>query len=249
MIGSIIFYDCQKSDLKGWFEYTLDWMKAEQFEPNTMGLIGRPKYMTFKGGQKILKGVDFQIEHMEFLAGGEPKTDAGWKLASSYSAKEKRAFVCFYEDTIPFEESIILKLTSDLTAFCKPKYGFAFLRSTKNKPNYYALGLGTGLKWPQPGPEKEEHELVQKWQEVYEPWRSDQIYKTGDLRDVYPYNFICQAHLDRIVQGITLKQFINQPGHGTLQPLTDTLWTWKLSTNEESQVREELRDTGILLCV
>jgi len=249
MIGSIIFYDFEKTDLKGWVEYTLDWMREKGFEPNTIGLPGRSKYMSFKGGQKILEKDNYQVNDVDFFAGGEAKTHAGWGLMTSYDIEGQTAVLGFYEVIQAFEEAEILKLVKNLQAFCNSKYAFACLRSKKNKPEYYASGYGTGLKdWP-PNPERDEYLRIQKWQDIYRPDRPNQIYKTGDLRDVYPYNFICQAHLDRIVHDITLKQFIEQPGHGILQPLTDILWTWKLTSEEESKVREELRDTGILLCV
>lgn len=249
MIGCIIFYDFGKTDLKGWFEYTLNWMHEKRVEPNTVSLSSRDNYLTFKGGQKILEQENYQVDDIEIFAGGEAKTHAAWKLMTSFDIEGQTAVLGFYEDIQPFDETEILKLAHDLQSFCNSKYAFATLRNKKNEPQYYALGFGTGLKdWP-PNIERDEYLRIQRWRQVYKPNRPGNIYKTGDLRDVYPYNFICQAHLDRTLHGISLKQFINQPGHGTLQPLTDTLWTWKLTPDEESNVREELRDTGILLCV
>ena len=89
--------------------------------------------------------------------------------------------------------------------------------------------------------------MITKWFHTY---GKEKRYKLGDLRDVYPINFLSSPHLERDVYGQSLKNWIlSSSDHGELKQLDETLWSWHIEEEKISSVREDLRNTGILLCI
>ncbi|MBN9565641.1 MAG: hypothetical protein J0G29_06085, partial [Alphaproteobacteria bacterium] len=73
---------------------------------------------------------------------------------------------------------------------------------------------------------------------------------TGMLRDVYPLNFLSQAHLANQVEGMPFDQWVaSDLARGTLNPLTDSMWSWRVEEDNIPAIREALRPTGLVLCI
>lgn len=251
MIGCIALYDFDVTQfkLKEWVEYGEEWMTTLGYPPNTMGIPPSTKYMLYKNGKKKLEKAEYKKEDVTFYGGGEPGTGYPWKLAAYFAEDDKTTYLCFDEETMTFSYDFLEKLLKDLSRFCLLHYGIGFLREYKYGPDSYVLGVSEGLKMAYQNPEHgEESERIHNWLKQYR--YASGTYKTGDLRDVYPFNVLCQVHLDREVNGQRFEEWVTaSPERGQLKKVTDTLWTWWVEADHIPAVREALAPSGMILCL
>ena len=253
MIGCIALYDFDISHfkLKEWVEYGEEWMTGLGYPSNTMGLPHSGKFLLYKNGKRRLEKENYAEikKYVHFYGGGEAGTNYGWKISTCYHGEEKTLHLCFDEETMTFSYDFLEKLLKDLGQFCSPHYGIGFLREKKYGPDYYALGYSHGLKMAYQNPEHgKESERIYCWRTKYH--RPSGTYQTGDLRDVYPFNVLCQAHLDRDVNGQRFEEWVKaSPERGQLKQVTDSLWTWWVEADHIPAVREALAPSGMILCL
>lgn len=129
------------------------------------------------------------------------------------------------------------------------KFSRRWAKNPKYGPDSYVLGVSEGLKMAYQNPEHgEESERIHNWLKQYR--YASGTYKTGDLRDVYPFNVLCQVHLDREVNGQRFEEWVTaSPERGQLKKVTDTLWTWWVEADHIPAVREALAPSGMILCL
>lgn len=68
-----------------------------------------------------------------------------------------------------------------------------------------------------------------------------------NIRDVFEVNFISDRHLDRDVNGISLKEFINKNDFGELVGLGVGGWIWRVPSKDIHNARRILIDAGITI--
>lgn len=74
---------------------------------------------------------------------------------------------------------------------------------------------------------------------------SRQVYMRGELRDVYPWNFLTAPQLNAPVGKQTLEQWIRaNPGFGKLIPVTDEMLLWETNEDRIPEARKVLWDAG-----
>lgn len=252
MIGCLALYDFDVTQfkVKEWVAYGEEWMIQNGYPPNTMGLPHSGKFLQYNNGKRKLEKENYEQrkEYIHFYGGGEPGTDYAWKLAAYYSEEDRTTYLCFDEETISFSYEILEKLLIDLCKFCSPTYGIGFEREKQYGPDYYARGMSHGLKLAYENPEHgREKERIYKWLDAY---RGGEGYQTGDLRDIYPFNVLSQAHLDRVINWHRFHDWIQAtPGRGQLKQISETLWTWWIESEKIPAVREALAPSGMILCL
>lgn len=252
MIGCLALYDFDVTHfkIKEWVEYGEEWMTVLGYPPNTMGMPHSGKFLRYKNGKRRLEKENYveAKEYLHFYGGGEPGTDYAWKVAAYFAIADRTTYLCFDEEAMTFSYDFLEKLLKDLCQFCSPQYGIGFLRERKYGPGYYAFGMSHGLKMAYENSEHgEERRRISKWLDVY---RGKEGYQTGDLRDVYPFNILCQTHLNRDVNGQRFEEWVKAaPERGQLKKVTDTLWTWWVEADHIPAVREALAPTGMILCL
>jgi hypothetical protein len=248
--NSIALHDFRndKPDIKGWFEYIVEFFRKNGIAPTR---ISNPnpkakKTITFNNGQKKLYECNFEeIDAIELSA---------WDLN-----EDKIVFACFDLNLFPKKNSLVLsfddqlvlfdhkpmnRLVKDLAGFFGAKYGYCYQRNFSKGPSWYPFGTLQGID----AFDDPEAKLITQWSNKYH--MPDGDYKTGDLRDIYPMNVLCSIHLQRIVNGQSLKEWIEKDkNHGELEKLDDDLWAWWVESLQIPKVREELKDTGIILCI
>jgi len=157
-------------------------------------------------------------------------------------------FILVYDDALSdFGKAAVTSLLKRFAAPCQPRYGYAFQRPFHLGPEWYVMGTIVGKISDKEGDEMTE------WNNKYA--LSEDGYKLGDLRDVYPYNWLCETHLNRSFtlegQTFTLRSFIeSDPAHGTLCEMGHDRWLWHVA--DEAQrlaLRTRLQPTGLLLAV
>jgi hypothetical protein len=203
------------------------------------------KTVSLKIGIKQLEDIDYQADGM--WIGATPPNhgdDTFDSIFSSFLSYEwgHTLVLCFDDQIVRFEQSILHTLAHGLSSFFCAKYGYAYQRKFSQGPLFYPYGVLSGID------DSEERRQITRWNHVYR--MSDGGYHLGQLRDIHPYNFISQAHFDEKVGDQTLREWIDKdPTRGTLTQLSDTLWSWQVDASHIESVRATLAPTGIIICV
>ncbi|MBM3633600.1 MAG: hypothetical protein FJX03_07890 [Alphaproteobacteria bacterium] len=250
MIGCLALYDFDVTQfkIKEWVAYGEEWMAKNGYPPNTIGFSPQTKYVLFNNGKQRLEKEGYERETISFNGGGEPKTSYNWMLMAYFSIDHRTTYLCFDEDTIPFSYGVLEQLLVDLCQLCSPKYGIGFMRDEKHGPDAYAIGFSQGLKLAYENPEHgKERERISKWLDVY---RGKEGYQTGDLRDIYPFNVLSQAHLNRLINGHRFQDWVQaSTERGQLKQISETVSTWWVEPENIPYVREVLAPSGMILCL
>lgn len=250
MIGCLALYDfdVNKFDIKEWVAYCEKWMTENGNPPNTMGLPHSGKYLRYNNGKRKLEKENFNSSDLDFYAGGEPGTNRFWKTVAYFAQDDRTSYICFDEEIISFSYDVLEKLLADLCQFCSPHYAIGFEREMKYGPGAYSVGISHGLKLAYENAEHgKEDDRIHEWMKAY---RISKTYKTGDLRDIYRFNVLSQAHMVRFIGGQRFEEWIQgSANRGTLKKISDTLWTWWVEPENISSVREALAPTGMILCL
>jgi len=254
----LVFYDLQSKsvNLESWYNRVIEWLLENNQTPKRMGLSGEnvrksDQTKTFKHYDKILKEVNFKNINDIWIGATLPDIDIGDDDDSLFTVSldldSPRTFLVlrFDDSILGFDQPYIEKFGQEMAAYFDARYGIAYQRDFTKGPGWYAYGMiGSlgGVHIPD-----EEGDKIAKWFHIY---GKEKRYKLGDLRDVYPINFLSPPHLERDVYGQPLKNWIlSSPDHGSLKQLNETLWSWHIEEEKISSVREDLRNTGILLCI
>ncbi|MEN9224661.1 MAG: hypothetical protein Q6M54_04235, partial [Thermostichus sp. DRC_bins_24] len=88
----------------------------------------------------------------------------------------------------------------------------------------------------------EERERLYKWDDYA---IEHALYNQGQLRDIYPFNFLNSSQLEMPVDGIPLSDWIQQdPSRGSLEPMNERLTLWRVEEQNIPAIREVLWQTG-----
>lgn len=237
-------------DLRQWMEYILAFFNQYGITPIRISNIDpkATKTIAFKNGIKKLEACNYEGIDGLWMGATPPNhgDDTFDSIFSTYLRLKsaRSSFVlCFDNNIVTFARDIINKLTEDLAEFFGSRYGYCYQRDFDKGPILYPSGTISGLDYGNP-----EGELIGQWGNKY--CMPDGSYKIGDLRDIYPMNVLCKAHLDRVVLGQRLEDWILQNlNHGTLTKFDNNLWAWWIEQDQIPSVREALKPTGIILCI
>jgi hypothetical protein len=234
-------------NIKAWFDYTVDFFRTHGIEPTRMSSQKTDKTVSLKIGIKQLGEIGYKTESM--WMGATPPNHGDDTFDSIFSGfftcdRGGIAILCFDDQIVEFNRDVMSKLAHDLSGFFGAKYGYAYQRKFSPGPLFYPYGVLGGNDII---PDKEEDDIT-RWGLTYK--YPDSGYHLGLLRDIYPYNFISQAHFDEKVGDQTLREWIDKdPARGTLTQLSDTLWSWQVDAEQTESVRAALAPTGIIICV
>jgi hypothetical protein len=163
-------------------------------------------------------------------------------FSASFGSKKYGSFVLTLDDQLfSFDKQKILLITNKVIELLSPCYGYCYQREFKKGAIWYPYGVISGL----PFFNCPERELIDAWNKRL----LNDIYKTGDLRDVYPINLLVNAHLTReIAPNTTFEQFIDSDKrHGTLEKIADNYYAWIVDEDNIPLVREALRPSGMII--
>ena len=116
-------------------------------------------------------------------------------------------------------------------------FGYGFSGNVEKQPEFHILGLDNGNLTA-----TEQSEL-NAWYGALPDQRLDR------LRGIYTYNFVSMRQLDNdVINGVTLRQFIEQRQLGEIRLLTDYgLHLWRLDEAEVDQARMQLQESAVLI--
>lgn len=252
LANALVLHDFQKDpvDLRGWFYYIEDWFKKGGLVPSRIsGRAG--KTVGFEREKKRLEKEDFKsIRDGVWIGALPPKvgTEMFDFIFAAHLYRHPRGtatmVLCWDSQLINFKRDYMETLIKGFYSYLEPSYGYGYQREFKFGPSFYPFGVLVGID-----SFSEEANQITKWGNEYN--YSDGNYKTGMLRDIYPINFLSKTHLSQKVGGTTLQNWIEStPQHGELQSLIEEqFWSWWVHEGKIPVVREELRPTGLLVCI
>jgi len=125
-----------------------------------------------------------------------------------------------------------------------PAYGIGYTRALKLGPIKYALGLCQGLDDVLTGELYEQARHISRWSDV---GMSNQVYRQGLLRDVYPFNFLTSSQLTAPCNGVTLEQWIRgDDKRGTLTAFEEDVWLWAIDESLIQHCHDQLWSAGAI---
>jgi hypothetical protein len=242
-------------DHEGWFAYAERWFAKHGLEPTKMsGKSG--KNITFQRGKLNLQKENFKYlkENGVWIGALPPEKYIGTEsfdflfaadlIQLSSPMKGNVCTFCWDDQILPWDEEYIQSLAQDLCQFFKPQYGYAFQRKFKHGPIFYSSGIGA-----EDGRDRitlEESKEIGRWGIIGIGEHSK--YRSEMLRDIYPLNFLSAQHLDGIVEGKSLKQWIlDDLQRGSLEEVCPGFWSWSVAPASIDPVREVLKKHNLLI--
>jgi hypothetical protein len=247
--------DPKSTDIQNVFRLIEDYFIRLEYHPLRGSAQGEgikaTQTWTYKYTKQLLEKRKFEgITGFWFGSYGEDHTDDLFDALLSVELETaERGFFClyFHEEILAFDRERVQAILKEITYSVKSSYGIVYRRNITKGPGLYAQGVTTGLKNRIPADALEAKQIGEWWRRYFvNPDR----YIPGQLRDIYPMNLLSEVHLSQPVFDTTLQKWIESSAeHGELKPLTDTFWEWWVPEEKIDDVREALRETGIIICI
>jgi hypothetical protein len=168
----------------------------------------------------------------------------GWDVTAALFSDEHRSmYLCCDQTLVDLNVSDFEATIESAAREIGLLYGIGFARPYRLGPVMYATGMATGLGYSDQ--DMLEADRIGSWfREVIGQNR----HRTGLLRDLYPLNVISEPHLGQRVGGARLADWIrHSPDRGTLRPLDNGAWLWRVEESQIESVRAPLVDAGLLI--
>ncbi len=152
-------------------------------------------------------------------------------------------FAIYFENRAEkFNLEYFVSVVKRLEKYIRPKYGMAFQMPQRMKPAHYVQGVGTGNLG------NDEEQRRGDW---CNDWFFDRAFLSQKIRDVYPYNFLSTYHINKNIdyngKQIPFSQWVGLEMVGEVNPISETLWCWKVPPNIVSRARNLLLKKGFLV--
>ena len=166
----IALHDFRKNapDLKKWVEYIVGFFNEYGIIPTKMDITGKNgikgnSNILFKNGIKKLEACNYEGVDGLWIGAtppnhGDDVFDSIFSTHLDLTAVYTASVLCFDNKIVPFEQSIINKLTRDLAELCGAKYGYFYQRAFSKNPGSYPRGIISGLEYGNP-----EREKIARW--------------------------------------------------------------------------------------
>ncbi|MBN9565602.1 MAG: hypothetical protein J0G29_05880, partial [Alphaproteobacteria bacterium] len=224
--------DVAKVNLKGLFEWAEGWFEKNNRPPTRASASGadinHKTTKTFKYVKKFF--ADKRYQNINSLWIGAPSDNYGSDVSGSllsvgisYPKRNNVFDLVFHHSIIPHSWEYCESLVQEITAFVPSSYGIAFQRDLIRGPSFYVIGMDAGTVSDFTPEGQAEGDMISRW---FHNYGDPKYWYTGMLRDVYPLNFLSQAHLANQVEGMPFDQWVaSDLARGTLNPLTDSMWS------------------------
>jgi len=129
-------------------------------------------------------------------------------------------------DVYPFDYGYALQLPRTMSAWA---YGGGHIGDSKD----YRSGNMTRYR---------------RWQKYYADRRHAGLSLGPVFRDIYPLNFLNKQHLETLLHGSTVAEWIAADSdRGTLSKFNDQIWAWHISHRAVPVIRKRFIEAGLLI--
>ncbi len=136
----------------------------------------------------------------------------------------------------------ISELVFDYTGCC---YAHAFDFPSAYGPDYYLASVGAVPKGYSTLDNKAYVDRITRWRDNV--WHEGMRPSDGYLREVYPINFVLQAHLEQKINGRNLSEYMKSVGNLIEVNRRPGLYRWDVDEASIHIVRDELEQSGLIL--
>lgn len=235
-------------NLKGCFELIHQVFSTLEISPDLLGYGDGGQMISFDQGLKKLErsgwaGVEtISIKGTKTFGGFL----SGWLVSAVVSSRDGYLIFCFSDDLAQFDEHGFISLAQKLYTVFQFRYGIAYQHPLKKGADIYALGIVAGLDYSES--DMAESQRIGKWFQANTFFREQGDSYSNHLRDVYRLNFLSQVHLDKIIDGIRLEDWISKfPSRGIIELIAPGQVVWKIRDSDIREVRETLRKNSLLV--
>lgn len=165
-------------------------------------------------------------------------------FSASFGSKKYGNFVLTLDNQLfSFNKQKIQVVIKKIIEFLSPRYGYCYQREFEKGAIWYPYGIISGIPFGD-----SEEDKIDAWAQKLRPDHS-QVYKTGDLRDVYLINLLVDTHLKRVIlPNITFEKFIDSDKrYGALEDISNGHCVWTVEDEYIPLVREALRPSGMII--
>jgi len=249
---TIALYGVSPNAKQKLYAASVNWMKGIGAAPDKASAAG----VGLSSGIKSFKNIDKKLtgsglnEVREFgLYAMQPNGQIpiqDWMSSSVYSERNQCFSMAANSKLLPHGFMSISSVINELLPEVSPVYGIGYRRDLAKGPILYAIGIGQGAAW---GEDRREAELIQKW---FDSGIEGRAYADGKLRDIYPWNYLTDVHLNQSIGGASLGDWIRQsPIRGVLIDVAERVSLWRTDGEgaEVESIRSALNGEGLLLCV
>ena len=250
---AIAFYGvtADPTSLASFYSHLIEWFDSVECPPDRIavegvGFSGNPVGFA-RTHSRLSKGDFSQVKAIETYSmlqnGRKPLVD--WWATASISFDYKPAFVLEARSSVTtLEDDRLMRLIDNCVSILNPVYGIGYHRDHDKGPGFYAIGLNYVTMDNLTGDDPKEVEAVSKWGYV---GMTNEVYREGLLRDVYPYNYLTKPHLEKSVGKQSLQQWIDaDESRGSLSKIGEHMTLWRIASAQIEAVRGELSQYGVI---
>lgn len=172
----------------------------------------------------------------------EAKDAQPWVASFGYTTNAIGGF-CYIDAQFPYVDDALTTIVNFFKALGQFSfsYGIGYFADKATKSFYYATGDNMVNLYPYENTSLFKRECPGRFE-------GQARYKSNMLRMVYLVNVINQNHLNVMVDGVSLKEWIlSDEKHGFLEKLNNDMWLWEVQENNLNEVNTLLGQAGILL--
>ncbi|ODA36607.1 hypothetical protein [Planctopirus hydrillae] len=173
--------------------------------------------------------------------GDTPLVD--WQAISFIDTSSKSCVVvAIHSSFVEMNDPSFVEFSRTCVSLLSPAYGYLFSQAKDNGPFFYAMGMNFGV--PSNFKTSDSQLAISRWGDV---GLEQEVYRQGVLRDVFPYNYLSEAHVSRRIGDKTFTQWVDSDSwRGTIRPINEKAWLWRVATGDEPRLSAELNDHGMI---
>jgi len=251
--ATLAFYgiDATKERMVVFYNGVVELFSSLGHPATSLGVTGKgygPKLTAFlRADNKLRKTQFLNVNSVSIYAGIPGDSVPNNQNVMSASMDTSCAVIVARSSILSLQN--MLPLLAKMLKNLNPIYGIGYNRSYKKGPWHYAVGVGYSYGIQEAiesitGSAREEKSRISKWSQI---GMEQEVYRQGLLRDVYAWNILTAPQLQKAVNGVPLKNWIQADKfRGKLNILNDSVTLWEVEEEKSSEIRSVLWDAGVI---
>jgi len=162
----------------------------------------------------------------------------------SGARKDRKAIFYIRNDFLETEQQFISDVERYFCSHLGEFYGAVFELSADLGPAYYLSSIVTASSQLNFKPSAEYKERITRWRDNI---NRGNYPRSGFFREIYPKNYITNAHLNKKFKGVDLKNFMEQNGKLEKTSFNPNVYRWDVLDANRNNVQNILEESGIIL--